>query len=194
MNKTMLLALTALFFNSCSNSNSSEDRELALRERELTLKERELALKEENKNRIVSNDENPEASQTTYNSKKSIQENLQRTSFKPKTEEELREELYNKESANPKNYLSVDYDLTYKVLTGEDKISGRIYNYATLASFKDVELKVTYSSATDTELDTETYVIYEYVSAGSSIPFTIKTYSPDGTKKIGVKIKTAKAD
>ena len=110
---------------------------------------------------------------------------------RPKTEEELREELYNKEMRKPKDYLTVSYDLTYRVFSGKDEIRGTIYNSANFASFKDVVLTVAYFSATDTEIDRETFTVYDYVYAGSSSDFVIKTFSPQGTKKIGVYIKNA---
>jgi hypothetical protein len=117
--------------------------------------------------------------------------NTQAARPRQKTEDELREELHNKELRKPKEYLTVTYDLTYRVFSGKDEIKGTIYNNANFASFKDVVLTVAYFSATDTEIDRETFTIYDYVYAGSSSDFVIKTYSPQGTKKIGVYIKNA---
>lgn len=111
-----------------------------------------------------------------------------------KTEEELREELYEREKKKPTDHLSVSYDLSYKILTGEDKITGTIYNSASMATFKDVVLTISYSTATGTELGSENYVVYDYVYPGSSKSFTIKTYSPKSSKQIGVKIKSAKSE
>ncbi len=111
-----------------------------------------------------------------------------------KTPEELRQELYQKEKNKPQNYLSTTYSLKYKVLSGKDEISGRIYNSATMAIFKDVILIVIFSSGTDTELYREEYTIFDYVYPNSSTKFLIKTFSPKGTKKIGVYVKTAKAE
>ena len=87
--------------------------------------------------------------------------------------------------------MTVNNDLTYRVLSGKDEIKGIIYNNANFASFKDVVLTVAYFSATDTDIDRETFTVYDYVYAGSSSDFVIKTYSPQGTKKIGVYIKNA---
>jgi hypothetical protein len=117
--------------------------------------------------------------------------NTQTARPRQKTEDELREELNNKELRKPKEYLTVSYDLTYRVFSGKDEIKGTIYNNANFASFKDVVLTVAYFSATDTEIDRETFTVYDYVYAGSSSDFVIKTYSPQGTKKIGVYIKNA---
>lgn len=184
--KTLYLFIFSLvLFSSCNNSSSYE-KELELRERELELRERELSIENNS-----GNTDNTQSNQSGSN-QSSNYTNSSRQSVK--TESELRQDLSSKEGRNPKNYLSVDYELTYKVLSGEDKITGTIYNTATMATFKDVVLTVSYSTETNTSLGKENYVIYDYVYPGSSIPFTIKTYSPQGTKKIGVNIKSAKSE
>jgi len=110
-----------------------------------------------------------------------------------KTPEELKQELYQKERRRPKEYLSVSYSLDYKFFSGKDQIKGWIYNEATLVTFKDVVLIVTYSTGTKTILRKDEFVVYQYVSPGSSAEFDIKTYSPRGTRNISVSVKTAKA-
>lgn len=111
-----------------------------------------------------------------------------------KTPEELRQELIEKEKQNPLDYLTVTYSLDYKVFSGKDVIKGTIYNSATMATFKDVTLRVSYSTGTDTELGSENFVVYKYVTANSSANFEIKTYSPSATKKIGVTVVSAVAE
>jgi hypothetical protein len=104
----------------------------------------------------------------------------------------LREELYNKEISNPSKYLSLDYDLKYKVFSGKQGIKGTIYNYATIAGYKDVTIQVEYQTYTKSVISTERYLVSDYVYAGKSIPFDIKTYSPTGTKYIAVYVINAK--
>jgi hypothetical protein len=111
-----------------------------------------------------------------------------------KSPEQLKKELKSKEKRNPKSYLSVTYNLNYKVFSGKDLIKGTIYNSASMATFKDIVLKITYSTNTNTLLSSEEYVVYQYIKPGSSAQFQIKTYSPNGTKKIGVTIKSASTD
>lgn len=111
-----------------------------------------------------------------------------------KSEEELKEELHQKEIKKPKDHLSVSYRLNYKVFSGKDEIVGVIYNSASMATFKDIVLTVVYSTETEAELYRENYIIYKYVYSNGEIPFSIKTYSPSGTKKIGVYISSAKGE
>lgn len=179
---SLIFTCTLILF-SCENSDKS--KELELREKELELKELEL---KQNEN------------QNSYNSTKyqnnSINSESQNNSNKTnvtsqKTTSDLRDELYEKEKKRPKDYLSVDYDLNYKVLSGKDEIIGTIYNNATTATFKDIVLTVKYFTSTDTELYKENFIVYEYVYPGSSSSFNLKTYSPEGTKKIGVYVKSA---
>lgn len=176
--------LSVLILYACSNNSSINEKELELelKEKELELKEKELKLEQ----RRNSNENDSNHNQSTANNGNNYSQ-----SSRQKSADDLREELYIKEKKNPKDYLSVTFDLNYRVLSGKDEIRGTIYNYATMATFKDVELTVTYSTNTNTELSRETFIVYDYVYPGSSTSFNIKTYSPEGTKKIGVSIKSA---
>jgi hypothetical protein len=166
------------FISSCSDSSS--EKELEIRERELALKERELEMG------ISTN--SPRSQERSDNNRN---QNNSNSSHRVKTESDLRNELESKEKRNPKTYLSVDYNLNYRLFSGKDEIKGTIYNSATIATFKDVILTVTYSSNTGTNLYSENFVVYDFIYPGSSTDFNIKTYSPEGTKQIGVKIKSA---
>lgn len=149
-----------------------------------------------NKNQSSNNDYNNNSSTSSESNINSAPSNNQQDNYTPppprqKTAEELRQELYKKEKTRPGDYLSVTYKLNYKVLSGKDEIIGTVYNSASMATFKDIVLTVTYSTNTDTELSRENYTLYEYVNPGSSKSFNIKTYSPSGTKKIGVYVQSA---
>lgn len=193
MKKSNLIFYIVLLLTSCRNENSSDQKDLELREKELELKEREMALNNSSsaENTITKQTKTNTSSMSNYSSQKN---NSANSKPREKSAGELSDELYRKELKNPQDYLSVDYSLTYKVLSGEDKITGTIYNSATFASFKDVVLSVSYSSATGTKLATKEFVVYDYVYSGGTAPFLIKTYSPEGTKQIGVYIKTAKGE
>ena len=110
---------------------------------------------------------------------------------KEKTPEELRQELYAKEKRKSKDYLTISYSLDRTMFSGKDVINGYITNSATMATFKDVVVKVTCLTGTGTELRQDDYVVYQYVYPGKSTSFQIKTVSPSGTKKIGVTVVSA---
>jgi hypothetical protein len=152
------------------------------------------------KNSSYNSDENSVEPETSYSSNSTYTEPITSqpktytTKPRQKTEEALREELHQKEMKKPKDHLSVNYRLNYKVFSGKDEIIGKIYNSASMATFKDIVLTVVYSTETETELSRKDYVVYDYVYSNSDLPFSIKTYSPSGTKKIGVSIKSAKGE
>ena len=110
---------------------------------------------------------------------------------RPKTAEELRQELKTKEQSNLYDYLSVEYKLDYKLLAGKDVIKGVIKNKASIAKFKDVVLTITFFTETDTELKTQDVPIYKFVGPNSSTEFELNLTPPPGRKKIRVKIKNA---
>lgn len=197
MKKSIIIFCSTLLFSACSGSDSEIDKELELRAKELELKERELALQESHiSNSNMSSIENQRSPMNTPTYSESSISKAKKYTPKPrqKTEEELREELHQKEMKRPKDHLSVSYKLNYKVFSGKDEIIGKIYNSASMATFKDIVLTVVYSTETETELYREDYVVYDYVYSNSEIPFNIKTYSPSGTKRIGVYIKSAKGE
>ncbi len=53
-------------------------------------------------------------------------------------------------------------------------ISGRLNNAATLARYKDAQLKLSFYSQTNTLIDEQTYTIYEYLEPNSSKSFSFK--------------------
>lgn len=128
-------------------------------------------------------------------------------SERPKTPEELREELKEEELNNPTSYLD-DKDVSIKsnqVLVSEETffksakyaedgkiIEGFIVNKATLGKFKDVVVKVSYYSSTETLIDEKQYVFYEYYEPNSSNYFTLKVYPPSAYDKFGFSVVDAK--
>lgn len=195
MKTIYIFTVFAALLVSCGGDSSTDEKELELRERELELREREMA-NEQGGEQEEAYGELDDGLAGDASSGSSYSSSSNNTSSRPrqKSSDELRQELYRTEMNNPKNYLSTSYDLTYKVFSGEDKITGKIRNSATLATFKDVVLTVTYSTSTGTNLGSKNYVVYDYVYPGSSTDFLIKTTSPKGTKQIGVKVYSAKSE
>lgn len=98
--------------------------------------------------------------------------------------EETKMTLEEKEKQSPISFLSTDG--TYRVnLIGEWVLEGNISNSATIATYKDVILEISFYSKTNTLLGTEQEAVYEYFPAGQKKAFKIKTYGYKGTKSIG---------
>ena len=102
----------------------------------------------------------------------------------PMTEEErkekLQKELLKMEMEHPLEYLSIDYDHTYRWLAAKEEYSGYIYNNATMATFMNFVVRVTFLSKTRTAIDTKTFTIYEYCAPNSRVAFKIQTEAPSG--------------
>lgn len=115
------------------------------------------------------------------------------SSQRAKTPEELRNELKQKEQQNPLNYLEdINIVLTpqYKLVKKETLfrsaeyasdgvvLQGQIKNSATLAKFKDLRFKVKFYSKTETIIDEESYVLYEFFEPNSVRNISVKAETP----------------
>jgi len=134
---------------------------------------------------------NHENTESSNNSESNSNSSTYNEPPREKTPEELKKELYAKEKRKPNDYLTVSYTLDRTFFSGKDVVNGTIFNSATMATFKDVALKLTYLTNTGTEIGTDQFIIYKYVYPGKSTSFQIKTTSPANTKKIGVKVNSA---
>lgn len=72
-------------------------------------------------------------------------------------------------------------------------LEGTVTNSATLARFKDVVLTVTFLSGTETVLEEQDYVLYEFVEPNATAAFSLHVYPPDATEKFNVSVKGATA-
>lgn len=118
---------------------------------------------------------------------------------KPKTAEELKKELKLQEISNSLSYVRIESavmskNMVKKATLFKDAkfdgylIEGKIVNKATIAEFKDPKVKVTYYSQTESIIDTEAYVIYEFIPPSSSTDFQIKVYPPQAFSNFNVSI------
>jgi len=124
-----------------------------------------------------------------------------------KTPEELKAELKIQEQANPTLYLTASgtmrenrvqtrsaglfHDAEYS--TDGYYIEGVIKNSASVAKFKDVHLRITFKTKTNTILDTREWIQYEYYKPNSTKAFSIHAYPPPETENWSIEISSAKA-
>ncbi len=107
--------------------------------------------------------------------------------------EQTKETLEQTEKKNPKRFLTVQGS-DRKNLIGQRVIKGTISNKATVASYKDVDIELSFYSATGALLEKDHEVIYETIAAGGSTSFKTKYFAPKGTDSVAMKIVGAKTE
>lgn len=113
------------------------------------------------------------------------------SSFEP-THEYMKISLEQKERLSPTEFLNAKG--TYRQnLIDQWVIEGTISNTASLATYKDVVLKIVYYSKTQTEIGSEEKTLFEYFKPNSQQKFKIKSAGFEGTASIGFGIISASA-
>ncbi|MGB4845890.1 MAG: hypothetical protein WBP16_15600 [Ferruginibacter sp.] len=105
--------------------------------------------------------------------------------------EQTKETLEQTEKKNPKRFLLVD-GKDKKNLARQTVIKGTITSKATVASYKDVDVELSFYSKTGALLLRDHEVVYKVIAPGSSENFKYKTYAPKGSDSVAMKIVSAK--
>ena len=113
--------------------------------------------------------------------------------LRKQSEGELRAQLKAKESLHPTEFLAGEISF-HDNLIGQSVIRGHVGNSATAATFKDIELTITYLSKTGAPISNEIFTVYEVIRPGQSASFKFKTRSPKGTKDAEMVVSGAKVD
>ncbi|MBS1754701.1 MAG: hypothetical protein R2765_05170 [Ferruginibacter sp.] len=107
--------------------------------------------------------------------------------------EQTKETLAETEKKNPTRFLTVDgHDR--KNLIGQRVIKGTISNKATVASYKDVDIELSFFSKTGALLEKDHEVVYETIAPGGTASFKTKYFAPKGTDSVAMKIVAAKVN
>ncbi|MEO6488786.1 MAG: hypothetical protein ABIO04_02505 [Ferruginibacter sp.] len=96
------------------------------------------------------------------------------------------------EKKNPIQFLSVSGSDKKNIL-GQTVINGIMINNAKIASFKDIDIKLSFYSKTGALLEEDHEMIYETLSPGESKSFKSKYFAAKGTDSVGMKVIGAKA-
>jgi len=107
--------------------------------------------------------------------------------------QQTKETLEQTEKKSPTRFLSVEGD-DRKNLLRQTVIKGTISNKATVASFKDIDVELSFYSETGALLLKDHEVVYKVVGPNSSESFKYKTYAPKGTDSVAMKIAGAKTE
>jgi len=117
----------------------------------------------------------------------SCKEKTKEQKFDEKTYEVVKETLADKEKKNPARFLSVEKK-DRKNLIGQTVVKGTITNHATVISYKNVLLKLSFFSKTGVKLDEGNETIYEQLKPSETIKFKTKYFAPKGTDSVAVKV------
>ncbi len=105
--------------------------------------------------------------------------------------EAAKESLQEKEVKNPQKFLSVSGHDRNNIL-GQTVIKGTVTNKATVAKYKDIEVKLDFYSKTGTLLETDKETVFEILAPGESKNFKTKYFAPKGTDSVALAIISAK--
>lgn len=120
----------------------------------------------------------------------SCKEEQKEKTFDKANYESVKENLADKEKNNPVRFLVVE-NRDRKNLIGQTVVKGTISNRATIANFKDVEIKLSFFSKTGVKLDEGMETVYENIGPGETVKFKSKYFAPKGTDSVAVKIMKA---
>lgn len=101
--------------------------------------------------------------------------------------EDIKRDLQKMEESEPLKYVSLTFDVD-GTLSGKARIRGRIRNSASLATFKDADLKMTFYAKTGTAIGQQNKVLYEVFHPRSSKGFDWKIEVPSKTQSVNVQI------
>ncbi|MBK7382075.1 MAG: DUF4339 domain-containing protein [Flavobacteriales bacterium] len=95
------------------------------------------------------------------------------------------------ERADPVRFLDASGKWNENFWGNKLRVHGRVTSSATVASYKDVVIQVSYYSETKTVLGTEQYVLYKFVPPNQTIEFEWTLNRPDACKKLGWDVVSA---
>lgn len=110
--------------------------------------------------------------------------------FDTQSYEKTKETLADKEKNNAAKFLKVD-NKDRKNLIGQIVVMGHITNKATICTFKDIELKMSFYSKTATKLDEGIETIYETIPPGETVKFKTKYFAPKGADSVAIQVLKA---
>jgi len=105
--------------------------------------------------------------------------------------ESAKETLQQKELKSPQNFITVTGH-NRNNLVGQTVIKGTVTNKATVAIYKDIDVKLDFYSKTGTLLESDKETIFEIIAPGQSKNFKTKYFAPKGTDSVAFSVTSAK--
>jgi hypothetical protein len=110
---------------------------------------------------------------------------------KKQSYEVTKKELLSKEQKDPTAFISISGH-NKKNIVGQTVVRGTLTNKASIAVFKDVDIKLSFYSKTKALLETDKETIFEILEPGESKDFKTKYFAPKGTDSVGLQVLSAK--
>jgi hypothetical protein len=110
--------------------------------------------------------------------------------FSPSDYQQQKLTIEEQEKQNPLRFLSSGGEYRQN-LFGRFVLDGTIVNSATVATYKDVVIEISFYSKTETLLGTRQHPFYEYFPPGSTKTFQLKVDGYEGATKIGWEVVQA---
>ncbi len=124
--------------------------------------------------------------ETSANASQSI-----RYKKEPSSQEKV-ESIAETEMRQASKFLKVDGNYNFNLTGRKVKIRGTIANYATAASFKDVVVRVTFLTKTNTKIGSEDRVLYEDFPPNSQKEFYLKVKKERACKAVSMRVIRAR--
>lgn len=102
-----------------------------------------------------------------------------------------KDELLKKEQKNPQDFLMVS-GYNKKNILGQTVVKGTILNKASIATFKDVEINLSFYSKTQALLETDKETEYITIGPGQAKDFKTKYFAPKGADSVALQVLGAK--
>lgn len=107
--------------------------------------------------------------------------------------EKNKESLEEKEKKNPEQFLVVTVN-DKKNIIGQRVIRGTLTNKASVCTYKDVQLKISFFSKTGVLLEENKETVYEVVPPNHNTKFKTKYFAPKNTDSVAMIVISAKAE
>lgn len=97
------------------------------------------------------------------------------------------------ERDNPLKFLKVNGD-SHTNLINKEVVEGTIHNSATLAAYKDIEVRITFSDKSGSVIEKDTKIINEVIRPNTANDFKVKIKKPKGAMSVALDITGAVAE
>ncbi|MBS1585781.1 MAG: hypothetical protein JSS82_09565 [Bacteroidetes bacterium] len=101
--------------------------------------------------------------------------------------------LADMERENPMKFLKVNGD-SHVNLINKEVVEGTISNQATLAAFKDIEVRVIFKDKGGSVIEKDTRVVNDVVRPNATVDFKLKMKKPKGVASVTLDITGAVAE